>query len=198
MVAVTRATTIVGVPIDSVGVAGGTELGPRALREQRIVEALAARDAGDLDVRVIGTDRDPDSGVVGFGSVTRTTEVLRSSTAGLASAGDRLLVLGGCCTMAVGIAAGPASESVSIPGNSPSEMPGRPSGLNMSMTTLRRVTLPPGVPSGGHESGHGRRSTALPFASTPITLAPGASSSGSAYERAKLPSGPKTLSVRCV
>lgn len=102
----TGATTIVGVPIDSVGVAGGTELGPRVLRELGIVEALAARDAGDLDVRVIGTDRDPDSGVVGFGSVARTTEVLRSSTAGLASAGERLLVLGGCCTMAVGIAAG--------------------------------------------------------------------------------------------
>ena len=102
---VTERPVVVGVPIDSVGIAGGTELGPRILRDQGIVEAVSGRDAGDLDVRVIGTDRDPESGVVGFGSVARTTEVLRSRVAELA--GQRpLLLLGGCCTMAVGIAAG--------------------------------------------------------------------------------------------
>jgi arginase len=103
---VNRSATLIGVPIDSVGIAGGTELGPRVLREEGIVEALTAHDAGDLDVRVIGTDRDPESGVVGFGSVARTTEVVRASTRELGTDAGRLLVLGGCCTMAVGIAAG--------------------------------------------------------------------------------------------
>ncbi|MEX0989570.1 MAG: arginase family protein [Actinomycetota bacterium] len=99
-------TTLVGVPIDSVGIAGGTELGPRALRETGIVEAVSGRDAGDLDVRVVGTERDPESGVVGVDSVARTTVVLRERIHELASAQGRLLVLGGCCTMAVGVAAG--------------------------------------------------------------------------------------------
>ncbi|MEX2274477.1 MAG: arginase family protein [Actinomycetota bacterium] len=97
---------VVGVPIDSVGIAGGTELGPRVLREQGIVKAVAGRDAGDLDVRVIGTDRDPHSGVVGLPSVLRTTEVLQTRVAELADPAHPLLLLGGCCTMAVGIAAG--------------------------------------------------------------------------------------------
>ena len=44
-----RESVVVGVPIDSYGKPGGTELAPATLRELGIVEALGARDAGDLD-----------------------------------------------------------------------------------------------------------------------------------------------------
>ena len=49
----------IGVPIDSVGRAGGTEHAPAALREAGLLDAIGARDAGDLPVRIRGEERDP-------------------------------------------------------------------------------------------------------------------------------------------
>ncbi len=59
--------TIIGVPIDSVGRAGGTEHAPRALREAGLLEALGALDGGDLDVRIRGEERDPCDRACGLG-----------------------------------------------------------------------------------------------------------------------------------
>ena len=57
---------LIGVPIDSVGRSGGTELGPAALRELGIVAALEAADGGDLEIRIRGADatRRPELGSV--------------------------------------------------------------------------------------------------------------------------------------
>ena len=66
---------VVGVPIDSLGKPGGTELAPGALREHGIAEALGARDAGDLPVRIVGEDRDPASAIVGDSTVVATEGV---------------------------------------------------------------------------------------------------------------------------
>jgi arginase len=100
-----RDVVVVGVPIDSLGKPGGTELAPAALRELAIVEALGARDAGDLDVRIVGTERDPGSGIVGYPTVVSTCEGVRDGVAALLREGAFPVVLGGCCTLVPGVAA---------------------------------------------------------------------------------------------
>jgi arginase len=101
-----RALTVVGVPIDSLGTPGGTEGAPGALRRTGIVEELAARDAGDLAVRIVGTGRDLESGIVGYPSVVRTCEGVRDGIEQLLRAGAFPVVLGGCCALVPGVAAG--------------------------------------------------------------------------------------------
>jgi len=56
--------TFLGVPIDSVGRAGGTEYGPAKLRALGLAD-LCGADAGDLDVRIRGEVRDPVTGILG-------------------------------------------------------------------------------------------------------------------------------------
>lgn len=98
-------------PIDSVsappdGPPFGTELGPQALRDHGLVRRLDAADAGDLAVRIVGPDRDPRSGIVGWPSVGATVSTIRTAVAELMAAGQRPLLLGGCCTILMGAAAG--------------------------------------------------------------------------------------------
>ena len=97
---------VLGVPIDSVGGHIGTVFGPGALRAAGIVEALHAEDLGDLEVVIEPPVRDPVTGIVGAASVLRTTEVVRDATAEHADPDGRLVLLGGCCTLAVGAIAG--------------------------------------------------------------------------------------------
>jgi arginase len=98
--------TVLGVPIDSVGRNGGTELAPAALREAGLVERLGVSDRGDLDVRIRGDDRDPETGIVGSPDVLATTAAVRAAVAELVAAGERPLVLGGCCALVPGALAG--------------------------------------------------------------------------------------------
>lgn len=103
--------TVLGVPVDSIaapagGPAFGTERSPQALRDLSLVERLGADDRGDLDVRIVGPDRDPVSGIVGWPSVAATTTAVRSAVAGLLADGRRPLLLGGCCAILMGAAAG--------------------------------------------------------------------------------------------
>jgi arginase len=101
-----RALTVIGVPIDSLGTPGGTERAPGALRQAGIVGELGARDAGDLAVRIAGTERDRESGIVGYPSVVRTCEGVRDGIEQLLRAGAFPVVLGGCCALVPGVAAG--------------------------------------------------------------------------------------------
>jgi arginase len=95
-----------GVPIDSVGRSGGTELSPAALREHDLLRRLGAEDRGDLDVRIRGDDRDPATGVIGIDGVVDTTHAVRAAVRDVVAAGGRPLVLGGCCTVVPGALAG--------------------------------------------------------------------------------------------
>lgn len=95
-----------GVPIDSVGRAGGTEHAPAAVRERDLLARVGAEDPGDLDVRIRGDERDPGTGVIGIDGVLATTAALRAAVRDIAAAGDRPLVLGGCCTVVPGALAG--------------------------------------------------------------------------------------------
>jgi arginase len=96
---------VVGVPIDSVGAAGGTELAPDELRAAGVVEALGVDDAGDLEVRITGTERDPATGIVGYPSVLATVAGVRDGLAPHFAAGRFPVVLGGCCTLIPGAVA---------------------------------------------------------------------------------------------
>jgi arginase family enzyme/8-oxo-dGTP pyrophosphatase MutT (NUDIX family) len=96
----------IGVPVDSVGRAGGTEHAPAAVRRHGLLDRLGARDAGDLDVRIRGDARDPDTGVVGIAGVLGVTTAVRAAVRDAIGAGDRPLVLGGCCSLVPGALAG--------------------------------------------------------------------------------------------
>jgi arginase len=94
---VTADFTFIGVPIDSVGRAGGTEHGPAKLRELGLA-ALFGADAGDLDVKIRGEERDPVTGILGSPDVLATTVAIREATAAALSSGERPFLVGGCCT----------------------------------------------------------------------------------------------------
>lgn len=102
---------VVGVPIDSVGVAGGTELAPEELRSAGVVEAVRAGDAGDLEVRIVGTERDPATGIVGYPTVLATVRGVRDGLAPHLAAGRFPIVLGGCCTLIPGAVAAARSAT---------------------------------------------------------------------------------------
>jgi arginase len=105
---------VVGVPIDSVGRAGGTELAPAALRDAGLVERLGAADRGDLDVRIREEERDPETGIVGSADVLATTAAVRAAVAEIVAAGERPLVLGGCCALVPGALAGVRDAAGSV------------------------------------------------------------------------------------
>jgi arginase len=96
----------IGVPIDSVGRSGGTELAPDAVREQRLLERLDAGDLGDLDVRIRGDGRDRATGVIGIADVVSMTTAVRGAVRDVVAGGARPLVLGGCCSLVPGALAG--------------------------------------------------------------------------------------------
>jgi arginase len=93
--------TFLGVPIDSVGRAGGTEHGPAKLRSLGLAD-LCAADAGDLDVRIRGEERDPVTGILGSADVLTTTAAIRQATAAALTSGERPFLVGGCCTVLPG------------------------------------------------------------------------------------------------
>ena len=106
--------TVLGVPIDSVGRSGGTELAPAALREAGLVERLGIADRGDVDVRIRGEERDPETGIVGSPDVLRMTVTMRSAIRSMLSSGQRPLVLGGCCSLVPGAMAGVRDATGSV------------------------------------------------------------------------------------
>ena len=84
------------------------------MREHGIAEALGARDAGDLPVRIVGEDRDPASGIVGYPTVVATCEGVRDGIAPLLQSDSFTVVMGGCCSLVPGVAA-----ALQLSGNGP-------------------------------------------------------------------------------
>ncbi len=97
---------VIGVPIDSVGRAGGTEHAPAVVREHGLVARIGAEDRGDLDVQIRGDTRDPETGVIGIADVLATTTAVRAAVREAVTAGRRPLLLGGCCALVPGALAG--------------------------------------------------------------------------------------------
>jgi len=99
---------LIGVPIDSAGTAGGTELAPTVFRTLGLGEAFECSDDGELDVRIRADSRDPVTGVVGLDDVVHTTTEIRAAVGATLGSGDIPFLLGGCCTMVPGALAGVA------------------------------------------------------------------------------------------
>ncbi len=96
---------LAGVAIDSAGVTGGTELTPAALRRLSGIGALAATDFGDLAAPVHDKLREPASGLVGHAEVVAATANIRARSKDWLAADRRTVVLGGCCTLMIGLGA---------------------------------------------------------------------------------------------
>ena len=107
-----RPIVTTGVPIDCVNAVAvdsapfGTELSPAALRAAGLPAAVGAADAGDLPVRLVGRDRDPATGVLGWPSVLATTQAVRDLVRDQVAAGQLPFLLGGCCTLLPGALSG--------------------------------------------------------------------------------------------
>lgn len=94
---------IVDAPIDCSGARRGEEHAPAALRAAGLVERLRARDAGEANARIRDTRRDPATGVVGAVEVRRASMAIASRVRELLEARERPLVLGGDCTLLLGV-----------------------------------------------------------------------------------------------
>lgn len=100
------ALSFIGVPIDSVGRSGGTEHGPATLRELGLPAALGGPDGGDLDLRIRGEERDPETGILASADVLAVTEAIRATVAERVAGGGRPFLAGGCCAELPGALAG--------------------------------------------------------------------------------------------
>jgi arginase len=97
--------SMAGVAIDSAGVTGGTELTSAALRHYSRLPRMAAIDHGDVLAPVHDHRRDPGSGLVGHREVVAATETIRSAFLPWLQPDRRTVVLGGCCTLMIGLGA---------------------------------------------------------------------------------------------
>lgn len=105
--------SLLGVPIDCIGLPGGTELGPLALRNAGIAGAIGAScDLGDVETRMTGgPERDMATGIIAFDSLVDMTRDVRQRVAGVLAGGGRPFLVGGCCSFMMGAIAGAADNA---------------------------------------------------------------------------------------
>lgn len=96
---------VIGAGLDCSGTGRGEALAPGALRDAGVVAALGARDDGDIPVRITDPTRDPVTGIVAVDQLRMAVAAIRARVADVLASGDRPLVLGGDCTVAIGAAA---------------------------------------------------------------------------------------------
>jgi arginase len=96
---------LAGISIDSAGVVGGTELTSAALRQYSRLQQLVATDLGDVAAPVHDSRRDARSGLVGHPELVAATKTIRSAFRTRLDPDRRLAVLGGCCTLMMGLGA---------------------------------------------------------------------------------------------
>ena len=94
---------VLDAPLDCSGTGRGEEHAPAALRAAGLVERLGARDAGEADARIRDARRDRDTGVIGADEVRRASMAIAARVRELLEARERPLVLGGDCTLLLGV-----------------------------------------------------------------------------------------------
>jgi arginase len=102
--------TIIGVPSSAGAHHAGQELAPAALRAAGLLERLAAAgvtvtDAGDLPGAVFEVDSEHPR-ARNLAAVTRVAREVAAAVADVVARGTRLLVVGGDCTITLGVVAG--------------------------------------------------------------------------------------------
>jgi arginase len=94
---------VLDAPIDSSGSGRAEENAPRALRAAGVVERLGAVDAGEAEARIRDSRREPESGVIGADEVRAASAAIAASVRAVLRAGQLPLVLGGDCTLLLGV-----------------------------------------------------------------------------------------------
>ncbi|PWR10444.1 arginase [Micromonospora sicca] len=95
--------TVLDAALDSSGRGRGEERAPGALRAAGLLERLDARDGGAVDARIDDPRRDPATGLIGAAQVRRASSAIAAGVARVRAAGERPLVLGGDCTILLGV-----------------------------------------------------------------------------------------------
>jgi arginase len=101
----------VDAPLDCSGRGRGEERAPAALRAAGLLARLHAHDGGESDARIRDSRRDPATGVVGAQEVRRASLAIASAVREVVEARDLPLVLGGDCTLLLGVFEGLPSGS---------------------------------------------------------------------------------------
>jgi arginase len=104
------ALAMVGVPSSAASYAAGQDQAPRALREAGLIQTLTSagidvHDGGDLTEQIWAPDRQ-DRLAMNTGQVVASVQELATRVPSLVTGDRRLLVLGGNCTVAIGMVAG--------------------------------------------------------------------------------------------
>ncbi|MEU5791405.1 arginase family protein [Micromonospora purpureochromogenes] len=95
--------TVLDAALDSSGRSRGEERGPGALRAAGLLAALGADDGGAVDARIDDATRDPATGLIGAEQVRRASRAIAAQVAAVRAAGRHPLVLGGDCTILLGV-----------------------------------------------------------------------------------------------
>lgn len=101
---------IVGVPIDCSGRFTGVERMPAALRSAGIARRLNIPDFGDLPAVIDDPIRDQTTGIIGYQAVCTASHVIQDGIAALLRQNQQPLVMGGCCTLLIGVFAALRAE----------------------------------------------------------------------------------------
>ena len=95
-----------GAPLDSAAAGEGEERAPEALRSAALVERLGARDEGDVATVLRPPVRDERTGIVAFESLVKASASIAAAVDRALTRDERPLVLGGDCSLLVGVAGG--------------------------------------------------------------------------------------------
>jgi arginase len=98
---------LLGVPFNSKGRVDGVALGPAALRDVGLVQALIRAgvdltDRGDVELGPTTTERDPTSGLIAPAAVVEMIRAVRAEVQVIREAGAFALVIGGDCPILLG------------------------------------------------------------------------------------------------
>ncbi|MCB8959045.1 MAG: arginase family protein [Ardenticatenales bacterium] len=105
---------LVGAPLDCSGRFTGVERMPAALRNAGLVTSLGLPDLGDWPVQIANAQRDPASGIIGYADVCASSAVIRQELGELLARGERPLIVGGCCTLLIGVFAALRDQGTEI------------------------------------------------------------------------------------
>jgi arginase len=95
-----------GAPLDSAAAGDGEERAPEALRAAGLAALIGARDEGDVAAVLRPPERDRRSGIIAFGSLVQASEEIAAAVDRALSGDERPIVLGGDCSLMIGVAAG--------------------------------------------------------------------------------------------
>jgi arginase len=79
---------------------------PAALRAAGLTHHLNLRDDGDLTVALNDPRRDPVTGIIGYDSLCAVSATIQKAVSSMLSRGERPLIIGGDCSLLIGISAG--------------------------------------------------------------------------------------------